>query len=133
MSWLVLHIDRTRVQPLVSDDGTVFYRLERQTGGIGEITVLREIIHDRMNCLFHPLVGTPPVFASGLASMLGLNAQRASARCSRMPDAGGILTRPARSARRRTAVQGAMGIAFLAINLGRVAVMTGGAKYEKWQ
>ena len=77
-----LHVlDPTRVQPLVSTDGTVFYRLSTDyLAGIEEITVpAREIIHDRFNCMFHPLVGIPPIFASGLASMLGLNAQRASA------------------------------------------------------
>lgn len=30
-----------------------------------------EIIHDRMNCLFHPLVGISPIFACGLAAMAG--------------------------------------------------------------
>jgi HK97 family phage portal protein len=77
-----LHVlDPTRVQPLVSDDGSVFYRLQSDDlANIDEIVVpAREIIHDRFNCLFHPLVGTPPIFASGLASMLGLNAQNASA------------------------------------------------------
>src|SRR4249919_1040999 len=95
-----LHIlDPTRVQPLVSDDGSVFYRLNSDNlAAIDDDMVVpaREIIHDRMNCLFHPLCGTPPVFASGLASMLGLNAQRASALLfenSSMP--GGILTAPA--------------------------------------
>ena len=82
-----LHVlDPTRVQPLVSDDGAVFYRFSSDNlSGIGDdVTVpAREIIHDRMNCLFHPLVGTPPVFASGLASMLGLNAQKAARCCSR--------------------------------------------------
>src|SRR5580765_1988138 len=61
-----LHVlDPTRVQPLVSDDGSVFYRLDDDNlAGIDDVVVpAREIIHDRMNCLFHPLVGTPPIFA----------------------------------------------------------------------
>src|SRR4029077_14364872 len=93
-----LHVlDPMRGQPLVPDDGSVFYRLSSDNLiGIGEITVpAREIIHDRMNCLFHPLVGTPPVFASGLASMLGLNAQKESALvCQNASTPGGILTAP---------------------------------------
>ena len=93
-----LHVlDPTRVQPLVSDDGEVFYRLSSDNlAGIEEIIVpAREIIHDRMNCLYHPLCGTPPVFASGLASMLGLNAQNASALLfSNNSQPGGILTAP---------------------------------------
>ena len=131
-----LHVlDPTRVQPLVSDDGTVFYRLSSDNLiGIGEITVpAREIIHDRMNCLFHPLVGTPPVFASGLASMLGLNAQRASALLfENASTPGGILTLPGEiSQEEEQRFKEQWESRFSRINLGRVAVMTGGAKYEK--
>ena len=131
-----LHVlDPTRVQPLVSDDGTVFYRLSSDNLiGIGEITVpAREIIHDRMNCLFHPLVGTPPVFASGLASMLGLNAQKASALLfENASTPGGILTLPGEiSQEEEQRFKEQWESRFSRINLGRVAVMTGGAKYEK--
>jgi len=131
-----LHVlDPTRVQPLVSDDGTVFYRLSSDNLiGIGEITVpAREIIHDRMNCLFHPLVGTPPVFASGLASMLGLYAQRASALLfENASTPGGILTLPGEiSQEEEQRFKEQWESRFSRINLGRVAVMTGGAKYEK--
>ena len=115
-----LHVlDPTRVQPLVSDDGSVFYRAAAATtspASARSIVPAREIIHDRMNCLFHPLVGTPPVFASGLASMLGLNAQKASALLfenASMP--GGILTAPGEvSADQQAAVQGGMGSQLLA-------------------
>jgi len=130
-----LHVlDPTRVQPLVADDGAVFYRLSSDNlAGIGELVVpAREIIHDRMNCLFHPLVGTPPVFASGLASMLGLNAQKASALLfenSSMP--GGIITAPDEmSDEQRVRFKAEWEQNFSRINLGRVAVMGGGLKYE---
>jgi HK97 family phage portal protein len=131
-----LHIlDPTRVQPLVSDDGSVFYRLSSDNLiGIGEITVpAREIIHDRFNCLFHPLVGTPPVFASGLSSMLGLNAQKASALLfENASTPGGILTLPGEiSQEEEQRFKEQWESRFSRINLGRVAVMTGGAKYEK--
>jgi len=130
-----LHIlDPTRVQPLVADDGAVFYRLSSDNlVGTGEITVpARDIIHDRMNCLFHPLVGTPPVFASGLASMLGLNAQKASAllfQNASMP--GGIVTVPGEiSSDEEQRVKEQWENRFARGNVGRVAIMTGGAKYE---
>ena len=131
-----LHVlDPTRVQPLVSDDGAVYYRLNSDNlAGIDDITVpAREIIHDRMNCLFHPLVGTPPVFASGLASMLGLNAQRASALLfENASTPGGILTLPGEiSQEEEQRFKEQWESRFSRINLGRVAVMTGGAKYEK--
>jgi len=131
-----LHVlDPTRVQPLVADDGSVFYRVNGDNlAGTREITVpAREIIHDRMNCLFHPLCGTPPVFASGLASMLGLNAQKASALLfenSSMP--GGILTAPAEvSDQVAQSIKQKWEANFSKINLGRVAILDNGMKYEK--
>jgi HK97 family phage portal protein len=131
-----LHVlDPTRVQPLVSDDGSVFYRVSGDNlAGTAEMTVpAREIIHDRMNCLFHPLCGTPPVFASGLASMLGLNAQKASALLfENSSTPGGIITAPGEvSPEERQRVKEEWEARFSRINMGRVAVLSGGAKYEK--
>lgn len=76
----VLHPDR--VQPLVSDDGQVFYRLDTDNlAAIKETQVIlpaREIIHDRFNCLFHPLVGISPLYAALLAATQGTNIQQAN-------------------------------------------------------
>jgi HK97 family phage portal protein len=73
-----------RVTPLVSDDGQVFYQLSRDNlSGIEEDSVTipaREIIHDRFNCLYHPLVGISPLYASALAATQGINIQRAGSR-----------------------------------------------------
>jgi HK97 family phage portal protein len=131
-----LHVlDPSSVQPLVSDDGAVFYRLNSDNlAGINDIVVpAREIIHDRFNCLFHPLVGTPPVFASGLSSMLGLNAQKASALLfENSSTPGGLLMLPGEvSQEEEQRVKEQWEQRFSRSNLGRVAVMTGGAKYEK--
>src|SRR5262245_18682641 len=131
-----LHVlDPMRVQPLVSEDGTVFYRLMTDyLAGIKEITVpAREIIHDRCNCLFHPLVGTPPIFASGLASMLGINAQKASNllfQNSSTP--GGILTAPGDISQvEEQRIKDEWEQRFSRVNLGRVAVLSGGMTYQK--
>jgi HK97 family phage portal protein len=131
-----LHVlDPTRVEPLVADDGSVFYRLNSDNLANIDADIIvpaREIIHDRFNCLFHPLVGTPPVFASGLASMLGLNAQRASAilfQNSSQP--GGILTAPGhidQADAERLKIHWES--EFRAGNTGRVAIMGDGLKYE---
>lgn len=70
-----------RVQPLVSDDGSVYYRLSQDNmAGLESDVVVpaREIIHDRMHCLFHPLVGVSPLFANGLAATQGLSIQKNS-------------------------------------------------------
>jgi HK97 family phage portal protein len=131
-----LHVlDPTRVQPLVTQDGSVFYRLSTDhLAGISDITVpAREMIHDRMNCLFHPMVGTPPIFASGLASMLGLNAQSAQAILFQNNSApGGILTAPGEvSETQEKRIKEEWEQRFSRINLGRVAVLTGGMAYQK--
>ena len=131
-----LHVlDPTRVQPLVSDDGAVFYRLSSDNlAGIDDIVVpAREIIHDRFNCLFHPLVGTPPVFASGLASMVAINGQKASALLFENASVpGGILTLPGEvNQEEEQRFKEQWELRFSRSNLGRVAVMTGGVKYEK--
>ena len=131
-----LHVlDPTRVQPLVADDGSVFYRLSSDDlAGIDDIIVpAREIIHDRFNCLFHPLVGTPPVFASGLASMLGLNAQNTSALLFKnASQPGGMLIYPGTiDAVEEQRVKEQFEQRFSAANLGRVAILSAGARYEK--
>src|SRR5215475_4448309 len=128
-------LDPMRVQPLIADDGSVFYRLAMDNlAGITEITVpAREIIHDRMNCLFHPLCGTPPVFASGLASMLGINAQRAQALLfENSSTPGGLLMAPGNlNDEQKKRVKEEWEARFSRINLGRVAVLEGGMTYQK--
>ena len=78
-------LDPSRVTVLVTEAGDVFYRLQADNlAGIdpedgGVVVPAREIIHDRMNCLFHPLVGTSPIFACGMAANLGLHIEKNSA------------------------------------------------------
>ena len=77
-----LHVlDPSLVEPMVSDGGDVFYKLDAdKLSGIKEQVYVpaREIIHDRFNCLFHPLVGMSPIFAAGLAAMQGNAIQKAN-------------------------------------------------------
>lgn len=97
-----LHVlNPDRVQVLVSDgdgDGSVFYRLS--TDAVGQVSTditvpSTEIIHDRMNTLFHHLVGVPPIWASALAATQGLNIQQQSIRLfANNARPSGILTAP---------------------------------------
>lgn len=94
-----MHIlDPARVKPLVADDGSVFYEIQPDNLSARKesITVpAREIIHDRFNTLFHPLVGLSPIFANGLAATQGLNIQNNSASFfGNRSVPGGILTAP---------------------------------------
>ena len=91
-------LDAARVKPLVADDGSVFYELNADNlSGVGERIVVpaREMIHDRWNCLFHPLIGHSPIFAAGLAASQGLRIQHNSDAFFRNRAApSGILTAP---------------------------------------
>lgn len=88
------------VTPLVNDaDGAVFYQImtDALAGLPQAVTVpAREIIHDRFNCFFHPLVGLSPIFAGGLAATQGLEIQNDSASFFKNgARPSGILTAPA--------------------------------------
>lgn len=75
-------LDWNKVTPLVADDGSVFYQInpDNMSGIESSVTVpAREIIHDRFNCLFHPLIGLSPIYAAGLAAMQGHHIQENSA------------------------------------------------------
>jgi HK97 family phage portal protein len=92
-------LDPDRVTPLVAPDGEVYYQLgEDDLAGVADSTLAvpaSEIIHDRFNCLFHPLVGLSPIFASGLAATQSLRIQQNSARFFKnMARPGGMLTAP---------------------------------------
>jgi HK97 family phage portal protein len=77
-------LDPARVKPLVAPDGSVYYEL--QTNDLAGIPMVggplvvpaREIIHDRWNCAFHPLVGLSPLYACGGAARQALEIQAAS-------------------------------------------------------
>lgn len=81
-------LDPRYVSPLVAADGAVYYKLCRPpTSDLAavpyetepEINVpAREIIHDRINCLFHPLVGLSPLYAAAVPALLGSTILRSS-------------------------------------------------------
>jgi len=129
-------LDWTLVTPLVADDGSVFYQLNTDNlSGIQEESVIvpaSEIIHDRFNCFFHPLIGLSPIFAGGLAAMQGLAIQNDSTlffQNGARP--GGILTAPGAiddsTAKRLKEYWDAN---FTGKNSGKVAVLGDGLKYE---
>ena len=62
-------IDPSRVKVLIAPDGSVYYELQpNDLAGIASdepatIAPSREIIHIRINCFFHPLMGVSPLYA----------------------------------------------------------------------
>ncbi|HYC66650.1 phage portal protein [Brevundimonas sp.] len=129
-------LDPNRVTPMVADDGSVFYQLQTDNlaGMPADVLVpAREIIHDRMNCLFHPLVGTSPIYASGLAAMQGMNILDSSAAFfGNRSQPGGVLTAPGSIAdETATRLKETWETNFSGENAGRVAVLGDGLKYER--
>jgi HK97 family phage portal protein len=129
-------LDPTRVTPLVADDGSVFYRLNSDTlSGMSDDVVVpaREIIHDRFNCMFHPLVGISPLFASGLAATQGLNIQSASVRLfENNSTPGGLLIAPtAVTQDQEDRMKAQWEQNFCGKNVGRVAILQNNMRYEK--
>lgn len=133
---VAIHVlDPQRVKPLVADNGDVFYELNTDTlAGLPERVVVpaREIIHDRFNCMFHPLVGLSPIFANGLAATQGLNIQNNSAlffENGAMPS--GVLVAPGHiSDETATRLKENWETKFSGNNRGKIAVLGDGLKYE---
>lgn len=128
-------LDPRRTRPLVADDGSVFYELNADNlSGLPEglIVPAREIIHDRMNCLFHPLVGVSPLYAAGLPATQGLNIQNNSAWFFKNKSSpGGVLTAPGHIPDdTATRLKAYWDENFSGENRGKVAVLGDGLKFE---
>lgn len=129
-------LDPNRVKPLVAENGEVFYDLN--SDHLSElkdpiIVPAREIIHDRFNCFFHPLVGLSPIFANGFAAMQGLSIQDGSAKFfANGSRPGGVLTAPGSIGDETAArLKAYWDSNFSGANAGKVAVLGDGLKYEQ--
>lgn len=129
-------LDAQRVTPLISESGGVFYRLgsDSLAGLDTDIPAApaSEIIHDTMECLFHPLIGVSPLFAAGMAATQGLNMQKASSNFFKQGSRpGGILTAPEEISDETAArLKEHWEKNFTGDGAGRVAVLGDGLKYE---
>lgn len=128
-------LDWNKVTPLVADDGSVFYQInpDNMTGIESSVTVpAREVIHDRFNCLFHPLIGLSPIYAAGLAAMQGHHIQENSAfffrnggKPSGVIEVPGSLTEENAKTIKENWDSGYSGK-----NAGKTAILSNGAKYN---
>ncbi len=129
-------LDPSRVQTLVSPDGSVFYQLSSDNlAGVQNDDVqvpASEIIHDRMNCLFHPLVGVSPLFAAGQGAMIGLNIEKNSSNFfGNGSNPSGVLTAPgAISQDTAERIKTGWATNYGGENSGKVAVLGDGLKFE---
>jgi HK97 family phage portal protein len=127
-------LDPSRCRPLVSPDGGVYYELK--TDALSGLTVdgvpASEVIHDVGHPLFHPLVGVSPIYACGVAAVQGLRIQNNSSKFfANGSKPGGVLTAPGPIAAETAArVKTYWDENFTGDNMGKVAVLGDGLKYE---
>lgn len=143
-------LDPRAVTPLVAPDGEVFYQLRNNNlaglngvyfpptiegiEGIDGAWVVpaSEMMHDRFNCLYHPLIGLSPLYAAALPALAGLTiGQNANNFWGNAARPSGILTAPGAigddtAKRLKTYWQDN----FTGTNSGRVAVLGDGLKFE---
>lgn len=129
-------LDPSRVRVLIAPDGGVYYSLSQDyLSGLTEAVLVpaREIIHDIMVPLYHPLAGVSPIHACGLAATQGLMIQRQSAKLfENGSNPSGVLTAPqsiSNDVARRAQEWWEENFGG-AKNVGRVAVLGDGLKYE---
>lgn len=128
-------LDPNRCRPLVADDGSVYYELKPDNlSEVQEYIVVpaSEIIHDRFNCLYHPLVGTSPIYACGLAATQGLRIQNNSVNLfSNLSRPGGLLIAPGRiDPADALRLKEYWDLNYTGSNSGKIAILGDGMKYE---
>lgn len=136
-------LDPCRVLPLVSDSGDVYYQINYTTSenllpanypAEQLIVPAREIIHDRLNCFHHQLIGVPPVCAAHWAAVKNLKILKSSAQFfSNNAQPGGILTVPAGlSDEDAQAVKDYWATAYSGDNAGKIAVVGADLKFTSF-
>ena len=134
-----LHLlDPNRVSTLVAPDGSVWYELKADNLAALEQQVVvpaSEIIHDRINCLFHPLIGTTPIFAAGTAADTGLHIERNSGKffANGSKVSGQLLVPTAIPQEKADEFRERWQQKFSGDNAGQIAVLSGGMKFEPLQ
>jgi HK97 family phage portal protein len=133
-------LDPTRVRVLVAPDGSVFYELQAEplssvlpsVDGQPIVVPAREIIHDVMCPLFHPLVGVSPIFACGISALQGLQIQNASSSFfGKGAKPSGVVSAPGQiSQATADRLKAYWESAFAGDNAGRVAILGDGLQYE---
>ncbi|APZ53132.1 phage portal protein, HK97 family [Salipiger abyssi] len=131
-----LHVlDPQRVTPLVSDSGEVFYQLATDNLASLEVDVTvpaSEIIHDRWNCLFHPLVGLSPIWANGVAATQAQKISESSTQFfANQSRPGGILSAPGKISDETAArLKAAFETNYSGENAGKIAVVGDGLSFN---
>jgi HK97 family phage portal protein len=130
-------LDPSRCRPLVAPDGGVYYELKTDAlSGLTKDGVIyapaEEVIHDVGHPLFHPLVGVSPIYSCGVAAVQGLRIQSNSSKFfANGSKPGGVLTAPGPiNPDTALRVKNYWDENFTGDNMGKVAVLGDGLKYE---
>lgn len=129
-------LDPQRVTPLIAPDGAVYYQLNEDNlvglDGAQIVVPASEIIHDRMNCLFHPLVGLSPLYAAAATAEQGLKIQKNStAFFGNSSRPGGVLIAPGPiSEANAKLLKEHWNQNYTGANAGRIAVLGDNMKFE---
>ena len=124
-----------RVQPLVDESGGIYYQVKRDVlFNIDDDLILpaSEIIHDRFNCFYHPLVGLSPITACALSASQGVNIQRnASTFFGNQSRPSGILVAPGSiSESTATEIKNNWQANYTGTGTGKTAVLGDGMTYH---
>lgn len=129
-------LDPSMVTVLVTDYGDVYYQIKRDniSGVLEDLTVpSSEVIHDKINTIFHPLVGISPLYACSMSATLSNKIQNSSGTFFEnrsMPS--GILTAPHKigdeTAKR---IQNHWKSEYSGDKAGTIAVLGDGIKFER--
>lgn len=127
------------VQPLVTESGEVYYRVNKDvlTEQFEDEVVIpaREIIHDRFNTFYHPLVGLSPIYAAAAVAGHALQIQSSTTRFfGNGARPSGVLVAPgAISPENAKELKETWNTNFSGENAGRVAVLGDGLTYTQMQ
>jgi HK97 family phage portal protein len=129
-------LDPDKVTVLVAENGDVYYQCngdDLNDISAGVTVPASEIIHDRMNCLFHPLVGISPLYACALAACQSLKMQNDSSTFfENGARPGGILSAPgAISDETAARLKAHWDSNYTGQNAGKVAVVGDDLKFQQ--
>lgn len=120
-------------KPLIDDNGNVFYQLgnDRLTQTESVIVPASEIIHDRINCFYHPLVGLTPIMACSLAAGQGIEIQKQSRNLFKNNSRpSGVLTAPGPISKEKAEeAQARWNANYSGNNVGKTAILGDGMTF----
>lgn len=130
-------LDPNNVQVLIAGDGEPWYELTPDDlSSIKEQVRVpsTEIIHDRINTLYHPLCGVSPLYACALPILQGRSAQESSSHFFKnRGQPGGILTAPGALADETVEqLRAYWAENYTGNNAGKVAVLADGLTYKSF-